>query len=116
VKGKGQELTYEAHGREVSITAADLEATSAWKEGRLEYRHTPLKDVIVQVNRYSVKPIEIADDAAGELPFSGTVFGGQVAEWLRAVQSAYPIEVTESPERIIIRSRAASSDESADAK
>jgi transmembrane sensor len=108
---KGQELTYEAGGRQGSVTTADLSAVSAWKEGRLEYRQNPLRDVIVQVNRYSEKPIEIADDAAGELPFSGTVFEGQVPEWLRAVETAYPIDVIEGTERIVIRSRAISSPE-----
>ena len=113
---KGQELTYEAGGRQGSVTTADLSAVSAWKEGRLEYRQKPLWEVIVQVNRYSAKSIEIADDAAGELPFSGTVFEGQVLEWLRALETAYPIDVIETPERIVIRSRAVSSSEPAAAK
>jgi transmembrane sensor len=113
---KGQELTYEAGGRQGSVTTADLSAVSAWKEGRLEYRQKPLRDVIVQVNRYSAKSIQIADDTAGELLFSGTVFEGQVREWLRALETAYPIDVSEAPDRIIIRSRAVSSFEPAAAK
>jgi transmembrane sensor len=104
---KGQQLTYGADGRSGTITTADLEAATAWKEGRLEYRQTPFKIVIPRVNRYSEKPIELADDEVAELPYSGTVFEGQVADWLRALQTAYPIEVVDTPDRIVIRSREA---------
>jgi transmembrane sensor len=102
---KGQQITYDSAGTRVMITTADLEAASAWKEGRLEYRHTPLKVVIPSVNRYSEKPIELADPEVGELPYSGTVFEGQVPEWLRALETAYPIEVIDTPERIVIQSK-----------
>jgi transmembrane sensor len=104
---QGQEVSYDTQGREEEVRTADLEATAAWREGRLEYHHTPLKVVIPRVNRYSEKPIILADSSAGELQFSGTVFEGQVNEWLRALQTTYPIEITESTDRIVIRSRGA---------
>jgi transmembrane sensor len=103
--GQGQEISYDTQGPEGDVATADLEATAAWKEGRLEYRHVPLKVVIPRVNRYSEKPIVLADRAAGELQFSGTVFEDQVNEWLRALQAAYPIEITEGTDRIVIRYR-----------
>jgi transmembrane sensor len=102
---KGQELTYSADGPEGKIELVNLDEVSAWKYGRLEYRHTPLKLVIPRVSRYSQKEIVLADGVVGELPFSGTVFEGQVADWLHALEAAYPIEVTETDDRYLIRYR-----------
>lgn len=105
---RGEEITYDATGPRTGVEAADLRAAGAWKEGHLEFRYTPLKDVIQQVNRYSDKRIVLSDDddgAVGSLPFSGTVYEGQVPGWLQALQTAYPVEVTEYPERVVVRMR-----------
>ena len=102
---KGQAVTYDTQGTRGGVQSADLEAAEAWKEGRLEYRHEPLKFVIPQINRYSAKPIVLADAAAGDIEFSGTVFQGQVEDWVRAVATAFPVEVTETDHQIFIRAR-----------
>jgi transmembrane sensor len=99
---KGQGLTYGTDGPQGKIESVNLEEVSAWKEGRLEYRHTPFREVIPRVNRYSAKRIVLADDAVGELPYSGTVFEGQVDDWLHALQTTYPIEVTETADHFVI--------------
>ena len=101
---KGQEVTYDSAGVRGEVQRADVEAAIAWKHGRLEYVHQPLKAVIARVNRYSEKPIVLADDAVGELDFSGTVFEGQIEEWIRALESAFPIAVTTTHDRILLRS------------
>jgi transmembrane sensor len=102
---KGEEMTYDDRGQRGVIKLADIEAATAWKEGRLEYIHEPLKVVVAGVNRYSQKPIVLADEAVGKIDFSGTVFEGQIGDWLRALQAAFPISVRESQDRIVIQSR-----------
>lgn len=103
---KGQELSYGSASERIEVKRADIEAAAAWKEGRLEYVHQPLKAVVARVNRYSDKQIVLADEAVGDIDFSGTVFEGQIQEWVRALQMAFPISVTETDERILIRARA----------
>ena len=83
-----------------AITPA--EARKAWKDGHLEYLRIPLKVVIPSVNVHSKKPIVLADDAVGNLLFSGTVFEDQVTDWLRALTIALPIVVIEGDDRIVI--------------
>jgi transmembrane sensor len=102
---KGQELSYDTAGPKGQVANVDVDSAAAWVDGRLEYGDTPLRIVIPRVSRYSPKPIVLADDAAGDLPFSGTVFEGQINEWLRALQTVYPVEITESPQAIVIHSR-----------
>jgi transmembrane sensor len=99
---KGQELTYGPDGLQGKIERVNLEEVAAWKEGRLEYRHTPFRVVIPRVNRYSQKPIVLADERVAELPYSGTVFEGQVDDWLHALQTSYPVQVTETPDHFLL--------------
>jgi len=99
---KGQELTYGTDGPQGKIERVNLEEVAAWKEGRLEYRHTPFRLVIPRVNRYSEKPIVMEDGEVGELTYSGTVFEGQVTDWLHALQTLYPVEVTETADHFVL--------------
>jgi transmembrane sensor len=99
---KGQELTYGTDGPQGKIERVNLEEVAAWKEGRLEYRHEPFKTVIPRVNRYSQKPIVLEDGELGELTYSGTVFEGQVNDWLHALQTLYPIKVTETADHFVL--------------
>jgi ferric-dicitrate binding protein FerR (iron transport regulator) len=59
-------LTFDGFAAFADVAAVtDLEARRAWKDGRLEYRHTPLKIVIPSVNVRSGKPIVLADATVG---------------------------------------------------
>jgi transmembrane sensor len=100
---KGQELTYSSGGPQGKIERVNLEEVSAWREGRLEFRHTPFRALIPRVNRYSRKPIVLGDGDVGDLTYSGTVFEGQVQDWLNALQTLYPIEVAETPDSFVLR-------------
>lgn len=101
---KGEAVTYNREGARGEVKPADIKAAAAWKEGRLEYIHQPLSAVVASVNRYSEKPIVLANETVGEFDYSGTVFEGQIEDWLRALHTAFPISVTESDDQILIAS------------
>ena len=84
------------------VQVANHRASKAQKDDHLEYLRTPLRVVIEGVNRYSEKPIVLADDSVGNLLFSGTVFEGQVTDWLRALAITLPVVVLEGDDRIVI--------------
>ncbi len=100
-------------GDEVPTAA---QARKAWKHGHLEYLHIPLKVVIPSVNVHSAKPIVLADEAVGNLLFSGTVFEDQVTDWLRALALTLPIVVIEGDDRIVICMRKDSAKGDAESK
>lgn len=104
---RGQEVSYDGTGRLGKIQTADLDAIEAWKQGQLVFRYTPLSQVVPRVSRYSDKPIRLDENDAelGEMPFTGTVFEGQVGDWLQALQEAYPVEVIDRPDGISLRKR-----------
>jgi ferric-dicitrate binding protein FerR (iron transport regulator) len=84
------------------VQVANHRASKAQKDDHLEYLRTPLRVVIEGVNRYSEKPIVLADESVGNLLFSGTVFEGQVTDWLRALAITLPVVVLEGDDRIVI--------------
>ncbi len=61
--------------------------------------------MIPSVSRYSDKPISVDDAAAGALEFSGTVFEGRIPGWLHALESAYPVRITDEGDHLSIRFR-----------
>jgi len=99
---KGQELTYSSDGPQGTVASVNLKEVSAWQQGRLEFRHSPLSEVIPRVNRYSRKPIALADDGVADIPYGGTVFERQVEDWLQALQTTYPISVTETADHYLL--------------
>lgn len=87
---RGEEISYDAGGRFIALRVADAELAIAWRDGRLEYRSEPLRNVIPDVNRYSRRPIILGDPAVGELLFTGTVFERDVEEWITGLEKIFP--------------------------
>lgn len=66
----GEQLAYSA--RELSAKfAVDAREATAWRDGRVIFRDTPLADVINQINRYHPRQIALADTELGNLKVSG---------------------------------------------
>lgn len=87
----------------------DINASIAWRDGRLIFTGQPLGAVIADVNRYASVPIEVSDAGINELQFSGTVLRNQVDDWLGGLEVAYPILVDRSHnDRVILRDSAQS--------
>jgi len=105
--GKGQRLSYQENGESTAVEVTDLSTATAWREGRLVYRHMPLKYVISDVNRYFRQQFVVGDQVVGELPFSGAVLQNQApSEFLHALKAIFPIETVQTESgAIVIRSR-----------
>lgn len=103
----GQALTYSDDGASSGIQTADIAAATGWREGRLVYRHIPLRYVIADVNRYFKEQFLIEDLATGELPFSGAVLQTQSAtELAQALENIFAIEAIHLNDgRILLRPR-----------
>ena len=98
----GQQMTYDAQAL-TPVTVADPADAIAWRAGRLSYRGEALRYVIEDVNRYADRPIMLADDAAGNVLFTGTVFQESVATWLTGLEQAFPVVIEKTPDSIVIR-------------
>lgn len=107
---RGEQLTFEDDGSSSGVGKADARRATAWRQGRLEYLHVPLKYVVADVNRYFSQQVVLGDTVAGQLEFTGTVFQNQpLSEWLRALESIFEVRVSQTDEQhVLIQSTAVS--------
>lgn len=104
---RGQEITYDRRGRLSEPRPAEPGFSGSWRDGHLRYSGEPLRNVIADVNRYSHRPpLILADPAAGELLYSGTVFERDVSDWIVGLQRIYPeLELMVTDTHLLIRTR-----------
>jgi len=104
---RGESITYDSEGNLGAVRKVDVGMTMAWRTGQLQYRSEPLNRVVQDINRYSRTSITIADTAAGEILYSGTVFERDIEDWLAALDKAFPELLVShpDPQHVVIRSR-----------
>jgi transmembrane sensor len=106
--GSGQQLTFTAREQINALAVVQtptLGERGRWRDGVLIYRDEPLRDVVMDVARYTDRPIEIADHAIGDLRYSGIVYKSAVDEWMAALSESFPVTVTRDGERQVIKAR-----------
>jgi transmembrane sensor len=104
----GQQVTFAAResAEALSITLSPNPGErSRWRDGVLIYRNEPLRDVVMDVARYSEADLSISDDSVGDLRFSGVVYQGAVAEWASALPESFPVKILKEGNREIISPR-----------
>jgi transmembrane sensor len=104
----GQQVSFTAQesARSLAITQSPEPGERArWRDGILVYRDEPLRDVVLDVARYSGKQLEIADGAVGDLHYSGIVYQGAVDEWTSALPESFPVKIVHEGTREIIEAR-----------
>ncbi len=100
---QSQQIIYDSSGKLGEITnASDLVTVISWVEGKLVFSNRPLGKVIVDINRHSHTKISIADEKVKQMLFSGTFYQGRMADWLQAIQYAFPIRIVELEDKAIL--------------
>ncbi len=101
----GERLTFDGHSGAPEKATVDAAHALAWRNGRLEYLNEPLAAVIADINRYARHPVTFADEAAGRILFSGTVFTAETDAWIRALPRVFAVEVRveDDGRRVLVR-------------
>jgi transmembrane sensor len=84
------------------ITPFDPETEFAWLKKRLIYDNAPLKNVIMDINRYAKKPVVILDESLNDFPITASFTFEQIDQMLASLTVAYPITLTEEDTRSIL--------------
>lgn len=87
------------------VQSATLGERARWRDGVLVYRNEPLRDVVMDVARYSERELHIAGDDIGQLRYSGVVYEGAIDEWLAALPESFPVKVVIEGNRETILAR-----------
>ena len=88
----GEELRVSRDGRSTVTPKADLEAATAWREGKVIIRAEPLGDAARRMNRYSRLQIRIDDTALAAKQISGVFEAGDTQGFLSAIELYLPVE------------------------
>jgi transmembrane sensor len=65
-------------GGEISrLPQRDVDISISWRRRQLVFSDTPLSDVAAEFNRYNLHQIRVEDDAAKQIPMSGTFYADQ---------------------------------------
>lgn len=99
----GQQVLYDPrHGFSIGPIAVD-DAT-AWRGRRLEFVNEPLFVVVASINRYSRRPVQIADERVGALTFTGTVRVDAIDRWVEALPRVFPVQVSAFGDHVVLSS------------
>lgn len=88
----GEELHVARDGQTVVTPKADLEAATAWREGKVIIRTEPLSEAVERLNRYSKLQIKIAGGELADKHISGVFEAGDTQGFVSAVQRYLPVE------------------------
>lgn len=101
--GVGQQVLYDpAAGLRLGPIA--VEDATAWRGRRLEFVNEPLSVVVANINRYSRRPVQIADPRVGALTFTGTVRVDAIDRWVEALPRVFPVQVSAFGDHVVLSS------------
>lgn len=87
-----------APARPTTVAAIDPQQAASWKGGLLVFDDTPLAGAVAEINRYTTRPIAIADASIGDLRVTGVFRSNDPEHFSDAVAEVLPVVVTHSPE------------------
>lgn len=91
---RGERARATPDGRLALTRDVSLDLYYAWTEGRVVFRRTPLREVVIQLRRWRNVDIQLASPALGERIFTGAFRTDEpTAEVLRLIGSALSLQV-----------------------
>lgn len=99
----------QSHYRNEVITSAipiDSVAAAAWREGKLIFKATPLREVVQELARYHPLRFVIHDPALADETVTGSFHIGELSSFLRALEQVLQIQIdTRNPDIASIQRR-----------
>lgn len=85
------EMLEAARAAPMVVAAADVRRAVTWKSGVVEFAGEPLSQAITEINRYTDRPIRLADASVGGLRISGVFRTGEPELFARMVSEVVPV-------------------------
>jgi transmembrane sensor len=87
-----------AASQPATVRAVDSSQVAAWRGGLLVFEDEKLADAIAEINRYTDKPIRLADPAVGEYRVTGVFKTNDPLRFARAMSEVFPLQVEPRPD------------------
>ncbi|HEX5776694.1 MAG TPA: FecR domain-containing protein [Caulobacteraceae bacterium] len=76
-----------------ALPAIDPAEAAPWAQGRLVYENASLAEVVADLNRYSVTPVELGTRQLGELRVTAALNQDQVGQFLSSLPATLPVRI-----------------------
>ncbi len=100
----GQRLRLHRHAAPV-LDSPSMEKTTGWMHGQLTFDHTPLREAVAELNRYSTLKIRVASAAVGSIPIGGIFAISDARSFAHAVADTYDLRLVQRQNEILLDSR-----------
>lgn len=80
-------------GRAGPVDQPDLDDLIAWQDGRLAFRDETLSQAVAEMNRYTNRPLVVADAQVGDMRLSGMYRVGDPEAFARSIAILLPVRV-----------------------
>lgn len=87
----GEAMHVRADGEASVIPHADLEAATAWRQGKIVFHNELLGEAVRRLNRYSRLQLEVSDPRLEGMSLSGVFEVGDTIAFAEALQSYLPV-------------------------
>ncbi|AMN46220.1 hypothetical protein ACG33_03680 [Steroidobacter denitrificans] len=102
VLSPGERIVFD-RAREIIKDQPDLAQVTAWQSGRVVFDDQTLAEAVTEMNRYSRRPIVIADEQLAAFRISGVYSTGDPESFARSVSILLPAQVELTPMQIVLR-------------
>ncbi|AEG01904.1 FecR family protein [Methylomonas methanica] len=107
----GQSLTA-GHSRQLdssrqlqAIETSDSEREASWADGRLVFDHTPLAEVVAELERHHPVRFVFADPALARQTLSGSFEIADLQPFLRALETMLPVRAVRKKQTVVLLAR-----------
>jgi transmembrane sensor len=87
----GEALAVRADGASIVSRKADIEAATAWRQGKVIFRDQTLAEAVHRLNRYSRQQVIVDDAALAQMKVSGVFDSGDAQAFAEAMQAYLPV-------------------------
>lgn len=99
--GPNERLFYDGQGLG-QVQRIDPAETSAWRQGSLVFRQTPLAEVVAEINRYRRGRVVLLDGARGASALSGRFEIRDTDKVLVQIEKAFGLTATRLPGNVVL--------------
>lgn len=99
--GPNERLFYDGQGLG-QVQRIDPAETSAWRQGSLVFRQTPLAEVVAEINRYRRGRVVLLDSARSASALSGRFEIRDTDKVLVQIEKAFGLTATRLPGNVVL--------------
>jgi transmembrane sensor len=99
----GEALSVRADGSATILPKADIEAATAWRQGKVIFRDQTLAEAVRRLNRYSRQQVVVDDPTLSQMKVSGVFESGDAQAFVEAMQAYLPVVAASSQSTIHLK-------------